>query len=67
MEEINNFRSNVASFLLMSGLQRWYTVEAYVPPNNTPAVHSVEQALAVAPKGMGIILFRDFNAQFQLP
>ena len=56
-----NFVPNMVSLLLTSGARRWYVVWAYVPPNNGPAVHCVEQALKSAPKGVEVILLGDNN------
>ena len=50
MEGIINFGPNVENFLLTSGSRIWYVVGAYVPPNDAPAVHRIEQALEAAPK-----------------
>ena len=48
VEVIINFGPNVASFLLSSRLRRWYVVRSYVPPNDAPDVHNIEQELEVA-------------------
>ena len=61
VEGIVNFGPDVASFLLISGSRRWYVAGAYIPPNNIPIVHCVEQALSVAPKRMEAILLGDLN------
>ena len=45
MEGIFNFVQKLARFLLTLGLQRWYIVGAYVPPNDAPDVHHIEQVL----------------------
>ena len=44
-ENMVSFGPNVVSFLLTLGARRWYFVGAYVPPNDVPDVHRVEQAL----------------------
>ena len=44
-EGIFNLSPNMASFFLTPGLQRWYVIGAYVPPNDAPVVHLIEQAL----------------------
>ena len=41
---------------LTSGLRRWYIFGAYVPLNDAPDVHSIENSLEAAPKGMEVIL-----------
>ena len=46
------FLPNVVSFLLFSGARRWYTVGSYMPPNDVPDMHCVDQALRAAPKGL---------------
>ena len=38
---MENYGPNVVSFLLILGVQRWYAVGAYVPPNDMPMVHRV--------------------------
>ena len=65
MEGIFNFGPKVASFLLTSGSQRWYAVGKYVPPHNTPAIHCINKALEVAPKGMEAILLEDINVRLR--
>ena len=62
VDGIFNFGPNMASFLLMSGSRIWYIVGAYMPPNNTPAVHCAEQALEASPIGMEVILLGDLNS-----
>ena len=65
MEVIVNFVPNMLIFLLTSGLQRWYVVRAYVPPNDAPTFHRVEQALVVAPNIMEVILLGNLNPRLQ--
>ena len=60
-----NFRPNVVSSLVASGDRRWYVVGAYVPLNDVPVVHRVEQALAAAPKYVEIIFVGDLNARLR--
>ena len=67
VDGIFNFGPNMASFLLTSGSQIWYVSGEYVTTNDAPAVHSMEQALAVAPKRMGVVLIGDLNAWLQEP
>ena len=47
---------NVVSFLLTLEARWFYVVGAYMPPNNGPGVHRMEQSLRSAPKGLDIIL-----------
>ena len=56
VEGMANFGPNMDRFLPTSVARRWYVVGEYVPPNNVPAMHRVEQALRTAPKGIEIIL-----------
>ena len=44
------------NIFLTSGLRRWYIFGAYVPLNDAPGVHSIENSLEAAPKGMEVIL-----------
>ena len=67
MEGIVNFGPNMASFFLMLELRRWYVGRAYVPPNDAPAAHSIEQALELAPKLMEVILLGDLNIRLREP
>ena len=46
----------------MSGVQRWYVIGAYVPPNDLPAVHRVEQEIEYKTKGGDTIFLGDLNA-----
>ena len=64
-EGIVNFGPNVASLLLMLRSWRWYVVGVYVPPNDAPAIHCVEQALESDPKGMKAILLGELNAKLR--
>ena len=52
VEVATNYGLNVLSFKIMVGWKRWYVFRAYVPPNNQPTVHRVEQALLRFPEGM---------------
>ena len=63
MESIVNFGPNMESFLLTSGLRRWYIVGAYVPPHDAPDVQRIKQVLEVDLKGMEIILLGDPKIQ----
>ena len=45
----------------------WYFVGAYVPPNDVPSVHCVDQALIVVPKGLEMTLMGDPNARLGDP
>ena len=67
VENTDSFGPNVVSFLLTLGARRWYIVGAYVPPNNRPSVHRVEQALQAAPAGLELILMGDLNAHLYNP
>ena len=51
------------SFLLTSGLRRWYIVGVYVPPHDAPDVQRIKQVLEVDLKGMEIILLGDPKIQ----
>ena len=52
VEGTASFGLNVVSFLLTLGTRRWYVVGAYMPLNDVPSVHCVDQALRAAPKGL---------------
>ena len=39
----------------------------YVPPHDMPAVHCIEQALEVAPKGMEVILLGYLKVRIREP
>ena len=67
VEGIVNFCLNVSGFFLTSGSRRWYVIGAYMPPNDAPAVHSTEQDLDEAPKGMEVIIFGDLNVRLREP
>ena len=62
-----SFGPNVVSFILTPGARQWYVVGSYVPPNGVPAVHHVEQALRVTPKGVEMVLMGDLNVQLGNP
>ena len=63
MENTASFSPSVVSLLLTSGARRCYVVDAYVPPNDRPIVHRMEQALKAAPMGLELILMGDLNAR----
>ena len=67
MEDTASFGPNVVSFLIKLGSRLWYVVGSYVPPNDVPAVHSVDQALRAATKGLEMILMGDLNACLGYP
>ena len=62
-----SFGPNVVSFLIKFGSRIWYVVGSYVPPNDVPAVHCVDQALRAATKGLEMILMGDLNARLGDP
>ena len=62
-----SFGPSVVSFLLMMGTRRWYVVGAYMPPNNVPSVHRVDQALRVAHQILEMILMGDLNGRLGNP
>ena len=45
VEGVRSFGPNLVSFIIMSGRKRWYSVEAYVPPNDLPTVNWITQPL----------------------
>ena len=55
--------TNYGSFMLTTVWKLWYVVGAYIPPNDQPAVHRVEQALARCPARTEILLVGDLNAR----
>ena len=57
----------MAIFLLTSGLRIWCVVGYYVPPNNEPAIHCIEQSLEAAPKGMKVVLLGLINIRLREP
>ena len=63
VEGMENFGRNVVSFMLTFMAQRWYVVGVYVPPNNVPAVHRVDQALVTKTKGLETILVGYLNVR----
>ena len=67
MEGTASFGSNVVSFLLTSRERQWYVVGAYVPPNNVPAMHRIEQVLILASKVLEMILTGDMNTRLGEP
>ena len=67
VEGTASFGPNVMSFLLMSGARLCYVVGEYVPPKDVPAMHSMDQALRAASKGLEIILMGDLNARLGDP
>ena len=62
VENTASFGPNVVSFLLILGARQWYIVGAYMPPNDGPRMHCVEQALQAVPKGLELILMGELNA-----
>ena len=64
---MENFGPNMVSVLLTLGEWWWYITRAYVPPNDVPAVHKVEQALVVKPKRAETISLGDLNVRLGDP
>ena len=58
-----NLGPNVVSLKVTSRARRWYVFWAYMALNNVRVVHSVEQALAAASKGVEIILMGNLNVK----
>ena len=67
IEGMVNFGPNMVSFLLKSGESIWYVIGAYVPPNDVPTVHQVEQLLTENPKWVETILMGDLNERLEEP
>ena len=67
MEGVFDFDPNVENFFLTLGSRRWYVVGDYVPPNDAPAIHCIEQALYAPTKGMEIILIGYLNTRLREP
>ena len=67
VENTASFGPNVVSFLLILGARQWYIVGAYMPPNDGPRMHCVEQALQAVPKGLELILMGSLNARLGDP
>ena len=62
VENMAIFGTNMVSFLLTYRARRWYVAGVYVPPNNGPSVHCMDQALQAAHMGLDMILLGDLNA-----
>ena len=56
------FGPNVVSFTVTAGRKLWYFDRAYVPPNNQPTVHQVDQTLSRVLVGVDTLLVGDLNA-----
>ena len=52
---------------MTTGWRRWYVVEAYVQPSNTPIVAHVEQEIGQAKKLVEGILLGELNVRLQEP
>ena len=67
MENTTIFGPNVVSFLLTLGARQRYIVGSYMPPNDRPSVHILEQVLQAALKGLDLILMGDLNVRLGDP
>ena len=67
VEAVTRLRPNVASFKITSAWKRRYTVRTYVPPNDQPGVHQVEQALAHGLEMVEMLQIRDLNDNLVQP
>ena len=57
----------MVSFIITSRQKRWYSVGAYMPPNDLPTIKLIRQALECGPKGMGNLLVGNLNACLENP
>ena len=64
---MTSFETNVVNFTITEGQKHWYVVRAYVPPNDQPMVHRVEQALACGLEGVEMLLVSDLNVRLVQP
>ena len=62
-----NYGLNVVGFTIEVGWKRWFIVRAYVPPNDQPTVHQVEQSLVQEPEGVESLMFININTLLNQP
>ena len=67
VENTYSFGPNVVCFLLTLGSRRWYAVEEYIPPNDRPSLHCMEQGLKASPTGLDFILMGELNVRLYNP
>ena len=48
-------------------MRRWYVVGAYVPPNDNPDVHRMEQVPKAVPEGVEVIMLGELNFRMRDP
>ena len=54
-------------FVIVTGGQRFYIVECYIPPTDLSTLAQVEQALNECPKGHTLLLLGDLNINQSAP
>ena len=62
-----NFGPNMVSFISTSGRKRWYSVGAYVPPNDLPTINWTRKSLYCGPKGVNNMPVVNLNACLENP
>ena len=67
VEAHNIHGSNVTSFNMESGERRWFVVGCYFPPDSTSTIESVEFSTGQSPKGVALLVSRDFNYDLAVP
>ncbi len=58
---------NVITFVVVMGVERYYAMGCYIPPNNLTTVTHVEGAWNDCPKGNILILLGDLNINLMSP
>ena len=61
MKECRILYQNVVIFIITLGQKLWYSVRAYVPPNDLPTINWIRQALEYGSKGMRKLLVVNLN------
>ena len=67
VEDVRQYRSNVMSFELATGVQRWYIIVCYLTPDNTLTIERVIAALKDRPKGTTLVVAGDLNRVLEDP
>ena len=67
VKAIQKFGPNIFGFKLTMGERRWYIVGCYLSPEGTSTIESVIAALKERPRGLGLVVTGDFNANLENP
>ena len=67
VEEIHQFGTNIVSFQLEMGEQKWYIIRCYLSPDDISMIESAVKAIKECPRGAELLVVGDFKVKLEDP